>query len=148
MRLVIQRVKEAQVAVANQLINKIGPGFLIFVGVTHNDTSKDVEYLVRKVTNLRIFEDENHKMNIAIKDLGYEILSISQFTLYADTRNGNRPSFTLAAAPSFAKQLYEEFNQKLLQTGIVVKEGLFGEHMEISLINDGPVTIIIDSKEY
>ena len=99
MRLVIQRVKEAQVAVANQLINKIGPGFLIFVGVTHNDTSKDVEYLVRKVTNLRIFEDENHKMNIAIKDLGYEILSISQFTLYADTRNGNRPSFTLAAAP-------------------------------------------------
>ena len=100
MRVIIQRVKEANVVVNNELINEIGPGFLILVGVTHDDTSEDVDYLVRKVSNLRIFEDDKGKMNISLKDLNYEILSISQFTLYADTTNGNRPSFINAAKPN------------------------------------------------
>lgn len=147
MRVIIQRVKEANVVVNNELINEIGPGFLILVGVTHDDTSEDVDYLVRRVSNLRIFEDDKGKMNISLKDLNYEILSISQFTLYADTTNGNRPSFINAAKPELAEKLYNEFNEKLSQNNITVKTGIFGADMKIGLINDGPVTILIDSKD-
>lgn len=146
MKIVVQRVKQASVTVSNEVVGKIDNGFLLLVGVTHEDTSSDVDYLVKKVINLRIFEDENGKMNISLIDKGYNILSISQFTLYADTSKGNRPSFINSADPLLAEGLYNEFNNKLRQANIHVETGIFGADMEVSLINDGPVTIIIDSK--
>jgi len=146
MRVVIQRVKEASCVVENQVVGKIDNGLLLFVGVTHDDNSKDVDYLVRKIVNMRIFEDENQKMNLSLKDKGYDILSISQFTLFAETRHGNRPGFSNAADPKKANELYEEFNEKLRLNDVKVETGVFGAMMEIKLINDGPVTILIDSK--
>ena len=144
MRLVIQRVKEARVDVENKIVGKIGKGFLVLVGVSHNDTKAEADYLVKKLCNLRVFEDENEKMNLALKDVNGELLIVSQFTLYADTSNGNRPSFVQAARPEQANELYEYFCQKCQENGIKVEKGIFGANMQVSLINDGPVTIIIE----
>ena len=144
MRLVIQRVKEARVDVENKIVGKIGKGFLVLVGVSHNDTKAEADYLVKKLCNLRVFEDENEKMNLALKDVNGKLLIVSQFTLYADTSNGNRPSFVQAARPEQANELYEYFCQKCQENGIKVEKGIFGANMQVSLINDGPVTIIIE----
>jgi D-tyrosyl-tRNA(Tyr) deacylase len=129
-----------------ETVGEIGKGFVVLLGVEESDTEEDVAYLVRKIANMRIFEDDNEKMNRSLKDVEGEILSISQFTLHADTKKGNRPSFTAAAGPEQAAALYESFNNQLSAEGINVATGKFGAHMEVSLVNDGPVTILIDSK--
>lgn len=147
MKVVLQRVLHASVTVEQQVIGKIQQGFLLLVGVTHEDDLEDVAYLVRKIVNMRVFEDQAGKMNLSIQDIGGEILSVSQFTLYADTKKGNRPSFTKAANPTTAEELYEMFNQQLRASGVEVQTGQFGADMKVELLNDGPVTIIIDSKE-
>ena len=144
MKLVIQRVKEARVDVENKIVGKIGKGFLVLVGVSHNDTKAETDYLVKKLCNLRVFEDDNEKMNLALKDVNGELLIVSQFTLYADTSDGNRPSFVQAARPEQANELYEYFCQKCQENGIKVEKGIFRANMQVSLINDGPVTIIIE----
>ncbi|MGT2771996.1 D-aminoacyl-tRNA deacylase [Streptococcus marimammalium] len=145
MKIIIQRVKKASVSVKEKTIAKINAGFLLLVGVGPEDSQEDIDYAVRKIINMRIFADENDKMNFAIQDIKGSVLSISQFTLFASTKKGNRPSFTQAAKPEHANKIYQEFNQKLSEF-VSVKEGLFGEDMQISLINDGPVTIILDTK--
>lgn len=147
MKVVIQRAKNASVFVDGIVRGKIEKGFMILVGVTNDDTIEDVIYLVNKVSLLRVFEDQNGKMNLSLKDVNGEILSISQFTLYADTKHGNRPSFTLAAKPPLANSLYSLFNNKLKEKGYKVETGVFGADMDVSFTNDGPVTIIIDSKQ-
>ncbi len=145
MKLVIQRVKEASVSVRGDKISAIDSGLLVFVGFTSTDGLPQMEYLARKLARLRIFSDEKGLMNLAIKDIGGEILSISQFTIYGDAIKSNRPSFTKAMNYQEAFNLYLEFNEILRKEhDLVVKEGVFGEEMEISLINDGPVTIIIE----
>lgn len=121
-------------------------GLVAYVGFTHQDNEKDVIFLTKKLINLRIFDDENNVMNRSIKDYGYSVLSISQFTLYANTMKGNRPSYTQAMKPQEAKMLYDRFNQELLQHGVQVETGIFGSHMIIEQINDGPVTIELQSK--
>jgi D-aminoacyl-tRNA deacylase len=146
MKIVIQRVDKADVKVDNKIVGVIGKGLLLLVGVTHDDNTEDVNYLVKKIINMRIFEDENGKMNISLLQKGYDILSVSQFTLFAQTERGNRPGFSEAARPEQAKQIFDEFNDKLRQENIKVETGIFGAMMEVSLVNDGPVTIIIDSK--
>ncbi|MDN6193992.1 MAG: D-aminoacyl-tRNA deacylase [Alkalibacterium gilvum] len=146
MRAVIQRAKEAEVRVANKVVGTIGAGLVVFVGVEDEDKEQDVAYLVKKISKLRIFEDDDNKMNLSVQDVKGEILSISQFTLHADTRKGNRPSFTGAAKTDYAKDLYNRLNNLLEIEGIHVETGQFGEHMEVDFINDGPVTILIDSK--
>ncbi|WP_208559649.1 D-aminoacyl-tRNA deacylase [Marinilactibacillus kalidii] len=146
MRLVIQRVSEAQVKVDQEIIGAIEKGLMILVGISEEDTEEDVDYLVKKASNMRIFEDLEGKMNLSLKQVEGSILSISQFTLLADTKKGNRPSFTASAKPDKAIPLYESFNQKLRAQEIVVETGQFGADMKVSLINDGPVTITIDSK--
>lgn len=146
MRVVIQRVSKASVLADGKLTGSIGQGFLLFVGVEEADTSKDVQYLTRKIANMRIFEDDEERMNLSLDQVDGEILSISQFTLHADTRKGNRPSFIQAASPKQANKLYQELNQGLRNEGINVRTGVFGANMEVSLVNDGPVTILIDSK--
>lgn len=145
MKVVIQRVKNASVSINNKLYNKINNGMLILVGFTDGDTSQDIDYIVRKVINLRVFDDESGVMNKSILDVGGSILSVSQFTLYAGTRKGNRPSYVKALNGDIANKLYNEFNSKLSEF-IVVKTGVFGADMQVGLINDGPVTIMIDSK--
>ncbi len=144
MKLVIQRVKEAKVDVNKETVGRIDKGFLILIGITHTDTKENADYLVKKVTNLRIFEDENEKMNLSIKDVNGKMLIVSQFTLYADCNSGNRPSFTNAAKPEIANELYEYFCNKCKENGIEVQKGIFGENMKVSLINDGPVTIVLE----
>ena len=144
MKLVIQRVKEASVEVGNKIVGKIEKGFLVLLGVKVGDTKEQADYLVRKLCNLRVFEDENAKMNLSLKDIDGKLLVISQFTLYGDCSNGNRPSFTEAARPEQANPLYEYFCSKCEQTGIEVQKGIFGADMKISLLNDGPVTIMIE----
>lgn len=144
MKALIQRVKEASVKVEGKEISKIGQGFLVLVGITHTDTQKEADYLVKKVTNLRVFEDENGKMNLSLKDVNGKLLIVSQFTLYGNCESGNRPSFTDAAKPEIANELYEYFCTKCAETGIEVQKGIFGADMKVSLINDGPVTIIIE----
>ncbi|MCX7796232.1 MAG: D-aminoacyl-tRNA deacylase [bacterium] len=144
MRVVIQRVKSADVKVDGKVVSSIGKGFLILVGISKDDTKKEVKEIAKKIPNLRIFEDENGKMNLSLKDVGGEVLSVSQFTLYADTSRGRRPGFELAAPRDVAIELWNEFNRLLREEGLTVKEGVFGEHMEVSLINDGPVTIIME----
>ena len=146
MKAVIQRAKNASVTIDSRIAGAIDDGFVILLGVTHEDTLEDVNYLVNKIINLRIFEDDNGKMNLSLKDTNGSILSVSQFTLYADTRKGRRPSFIQAAKPVQANELYEKFNQALRNEEVHVETGEFGAMMDISLINTGPVTIIIDSK--
>lgn len=147
MKAVIQRAKNASVTVDGNEIGSIDNGFVVLLGVTHEDTDEDIEYLVNKIINLRVFEDDNGKMNLSLLDTNGQILSISQFTLYADTRKGRRPSFVHAAKPDQANELYEQFNEALRKENIHVETGEFGAMMDVSLINAGPVTIIIDSKE-
>jgi len=147
MKVVVQRVSNASCIVENETISSIQAGFLLLVGFTHTDTIHDVEYLAKKIANLRVFEDEAGKLNINIMDKGYEILSISQFTLYGETAKGNRPSFTQAMNPEEAHKLYINLQEILEKTyHIPTKMGQFGEHMNIMLTNDGPVTILMESK--
>ena len=146
MRVVLQRVAHASVTVEEKVIGKIQRGFLLLVGVTHDDAMEDMEYLVRKIVQMRIFEDEEGKLNRSIQDIGGEILSVSQFTLYADTKKGNRPSFSKAAPGDIAIEMFEQFNGLLRDTGIPVETGQFGADMKVELLNDGPVTILLDSK--
>ncbi|CEK39391.1 D-aminoacyl-tRNA deacylase [Paraclostridium sordellii] len=147
MRAVVQRVASSKVIVDESTIGEINKGLLILLGVTHEDTSKDVDYLLDKIVNLRIFEDENDKMNLSLKDVNGELLVVSQFTLYGDCRKGRRPNFTNAAKPDLATSLYEEFIDKAKKEGIKVGAGKFGAHMMVDLVNDGPVTILIDSEK-
>lgn len=146
MRIVLQRVKSASVSIDETVVGKIGVGYVLLVGIADNDTEAELDYLVRKITKLRVFEDLVGKMNLAIEDVGGQILSISQFTLYADTKKGNRPSFTKAGALDFADKMYQLFNKKLRDTGLTVETGEFGANMQVQLINDGPVTIIFDTE--
>ncbi len=146
MRVVLQRVSHASVTVEEKVIGQIQRGFLLLVGVTHDDVMEDMEYLVRKIVQMRIFEDEEGKLNRSIQDIGGEILSVSQFTLYADTKKGNRPSFSKAAPGDVALEMFEQFNGLLRETGIPVETGQFGADMKVELLNDGPVTILLDSK--
>ena len=145
MRVVLQRVKRASVTIDKQVVGAINQGFVLLVGVHDDDTEADIDYLVRKITKLRVFEDQQGKMNLGLAAVGGEILSISQFTLYANTRKGNRPSFVDAGQPEKANRYYQLFNQKLKATGIKVATGEFGADMAVSLVNDGPVTILFDT---
>ena len=147
MRAVVQRVASSRVTVDERVTGEVKKGLLVLLGVTHDDTSKDVDYMVDKVTNLRIFEDDNDKMNLSLKDIGGEVMAVSQFTLYGDARKGRRPSFSDAARPDVANPLYEEFVEKLRAQGITVGTGEFGAHMMVELTNDGPVTILLESKK-
>lgn len=147
MRTVIQRVSEASVSIDENIVGEIDKGLLILIGIEDDDSQEDIDYLVRKISKLRIFQDEADKMNLSIQDIEGSILSISQFTLHANTKKGNRPSFIRAGKPDISQPLYEKFNQALASTGIPVEAGEFGADMKVSLVNDGPVTIIIDSKE-
>lgn len=146
MKVVLQRTKEASVTVDNEITGSISHGYMLLVGITHEDTMTDVEFCARKVAELRLFEDEEGKMNRSIHEVGGQILSVSQFTLYADTKKGRRPSFTNAARPDLAKPLWDAFNETLKGHGLHVETGIFGADMDVALINDGPVTIIIESK--
>ena len=144
MKIVVQRVKKADVKVDGEIVGKIDKGFMVLVGVTHTDTKENADYLAKKLCKLRVFEDENEKMNLSLQDVGGKLLLISQFTLYANTADGNRPSFIEAARPEQANEIYEYFCEKCKEQGIEIQKGIFGAHMEVSLINDGPVTIIIE----
>lgn len=147
MRVVVQRVKRASVEIDNKVNGKINTGFLVLLGIASTDTKQDVDYLVKKVVNLRIFSDENDKMNLALRDINGELLIISQFTLYGNCKDGNRPSFIEAARPDVAIPLYEYFIEECKKKVSVVETGIFGADMKVSLLNDGPVTIIIESKK-
>ncbi|MED4203221.1 D-aminoacyl-tRNA deacylase [Neobacillus mesonae] len=147
MRVVLQRSKEANVTVDGEITGQISKGLVLLVGVTHDDTVEDAAYLADKVVNLRIFEDENGKMNLSLLNAGGDILSVSQFTLYGDCANGRRPSFINAARPEHAVQIYDTFNQMLRDKGVKVETGIFGAMMDVQLINDGPVTLIVESKK-
>jgi len=147
MKIVLQRVKEAGVSVGGTEKAKIEKGLLLLVGVGRNDTGEVADFMAQKITKLRVFEDDKGKMNLDIREIGGEVLSIPQFTLQANTDKGNRPGFDYAADPKDAKSLWEKFNEALKLTGLSVAEGEFGAHMEVSLVNDGPVTFIIDSAD-
>lgn len=146
MRAVVQRVSKASVTIDQQEVGKIDQGLVILLGIHEKDTQDDVDYLVKKIAQMRIFEDEQGKMNRSVEDVEGQILSVSQFTLFADTKKGNRPSFISTARPETAIPLYEAFNEGIRNRGITVATGQFGADMAVSLINDGPVTIIIDSQ--
>nr|WP_278914664.1 D-aminoacyl-tRNA deacylase [Streptococcus lutetiensis] len=145
MKVVIQRVKEAQVMIDDELVGDISQGLLLLVGVGPDDEQEDLDYAVRKITNMRIFSDDMGKMNLSIQDIKGSILSVSQFTLFAETKKGNRPAFTGAAKPDKAEKMYLDFNEALAQF-VPVETGVFGADMQVSLVNDGPVTIILDTK--
>ncbi|MEW6608196.1 MAG: D-aminoacyl-tRNA deacylase [bacterium] len=147
MRACLQRVKEASVSVDNKIIGKIDNGLVILLGVTHQDTIKDVEYLVNKIVNLRIFADESNKFNLSLLDIKGQALIISQFTLYGDCHKGRRPDFTQAAPPELARELYIKFIETMKQTNIKVAEGEFGAMMLVDIHNDGPVTLVVGSRE-
>lgn len=144
MKLIIQRVTHASVTVNNNIVGKIGQGFLALLGVGPEDTKETADYLVQKLIKLRIFEDENGKMNLSLKDVNGELLIVSQFTLYADCSGGNRPSFVNAAKPEKANELYEYFIQECKTQNVKVEHGIFGADMKVELLNDGPVTIILE----
>jgi len=146
MRAVVQRVSEAFVEVEGEEVGRIGLGLLVLLGVGHGDTVEDALYLARKIVALRIFPDEAGKMNLSLKEVGGEVLLVSQFTLYADTRKGNRPSFVQAAPPDLGRRLYEAVIEAFLQQGVHVETGVYGAHMRVHLVNDGPVTLILDSE--
>jgi len=145
MRVVVQRTKEASVTVAGEVVGKIEHGLLLLVAITHEDSEKDVNFVADKIAHLRIFEDEEGKMNRSVLETGGQILSVSQFTLYGDCRKGRRPNFMAAARPEQAEPLYDLFNQKLREKGLRVETGRFGAMMEVRLLNDGPVTLIVES---
>ena len=145
MKIVIQRVSQASVTIDGKITGAIQQGLLLLVGICPEDGQEDIEYAVRKISQMRIFSDDADKMNLSVQDVGGQILSISQFTLYADTKKGNRPAFTGAAKPDLATALYDQFNQKLAQI-VPVQTGEFGADMKVSLVNDGPVTIVLDTK--
>lgn len=147
MRLVVQKVSQSSVKIEGEIVGAIDKGYMVLVGITNGDDELLVEKMVDKLVNLRIFEDENDKLNLSLLDVGGSVLSISQFTLYANCKKGRRPSFIDAAKPNISSPLYDFFNKKLEEKGINVERGVFGAMMEVSLINDGPVTIILDSDE-
>ncbi|WP_394679231.1 D-aminoacyl-tRNA deacylase [uncultured Exiguobacterium sp.] len=146
MRVVLQRVKEASVTVDQEVIGQIKQGFLLLVGVTHEDTIEQVNWLADKIAGLRVFEDEEERMNRSLQDVDGQILSVSQFTLYGDVKKGRRPAFTEAAKPDLANELYEAFNERLRAQGLTVETGQFGAMMDIALVNDGPVTLILEKE--
>ena len=147
MRAVVQRVLEANVKVKQDIVGEINKGLLVFLGVGEGDDNNDLEYMVEKILGLRIFEDENGKMNLSLLDVSGEILIVSQFTLYGDVRRGKRPSFTSSAHPEIAENIYNQFIQRCKEKGLKTEKGVFGADMKVGLINDGPVTILIDSKK-
>ena len=145
MKVLLQRCKDASVTVDGEVTGKIDSGYLLLVGITTTDTEKEIEYLANKIEGIRLFEDEEGKMNLSIKEVNGSILSVSQFTLYADTKRGRRPSFIEAARPEIAKPLWELFNEKLRSKGFVVETGTFGAMMDVAFTNDGPVTIMLEA---
>jgi D-aminoacyl-tRNA deacylase len=145
MRAVVQRVSGAQVSVADELVGNIGPGLLVLLGVSKSDGTSDADYLAGKILGLRIFEDENGKMNLSLAETHGAVLAVSQFTLYGDVRKGKRPSFDEAAPPELARKLYEHFVSKIREAGITCETGRFQAIMQVELVNDGPVTILLDS---
>ena len=145
MRCVIQRVTEASVTTGGEVVGRIGKGFMVLVGVSVDDTDRDVKYMADKVPNLRIFEDDEGKMNLSLKDVGGAILAVSQFTLYGDARGGRRPGFTAAARPEPANELYERLVAAWREQGLTVETGRFRTDMQVALVNDGPVTLLMDS---
>lgn len=147
MRVVLQRSGSANVKVDGEVTGTIDKGYVLLVGITHTDTEEDVDYVAKKIANLRLWEDEEGKMNRSILEVGGDILSVSQFTLYGDTKKGRRPSFINAARPEQAEPLWQSFNEKLKEQGLQVQTGIFGAMMDVELVNDGPVTIIVESKE-
>ena len=144
MKIVVQRVSEAEVKVNDKITGKINKGFLVLLGIKTTDTKKEADYLVKKLCGLRVFSDENDKMNLSLKDVNGELLIVSQFTLYGECGSGYRPSFTDSARPEVAEPLYEYFCEECRKNGINVEKGIFGADMKVSLLNDGPVTIIIE----
>lgn len=144
MKFIVQRVRNAKVEVENEVTGKVDNGFLVLIGITHTDTKEIADYLIKKLVNLRVFEDDNGKMNLSLKDIKGSLLLVSQFTLYADCSGGNRPSFTMAAKPDFAKELYEYIISECKKKIDKVETGIFGADMKVSLVNDGPVTIILE----
>ncbi|MBG9789002.1 MULTISPECIES: D-aminoacyl-tRNA deacylase [Brevibacillus] len=145
MRVVVQKAKASSVSVNGDVVGKIERGLVLLVGITHEDTIKDVEFVADKVANLRIFEDEEGKMNYSVQETGGQILSISQFTLYGDCRKGRRPNFMAAARPEVAEPLYDQFNEVLRSKGLQVETGRFGAMMDVQIHNHGPVTLIVES---
>ncbi|MGM7683013.1 D-aminoacyl-tRNA deacylase [Cytobacillus sp. Hm23] len=146
MRVVVQRAKNGKVIVNEQKVGEVSHGLLLLVGITHADTEEDAKYLAEKIVNLRIFEDDNGKMNLSLLDVGGQVLSVSQFTLYGDCRKGRRPNFMDAAKPDHAKGIYDIFNKQLINNGASVETGQFGQMMDVDFVNDGPVTLIIESE--
>ena len=147
MRIVLQRVANASVKVDGDLVGKIGKGLLVLLGVCDDDDEKDLTYLADKISGLRIFEDEDAKMNLSVEDVSGEILVVSQFTLFGDCRKGKRPSFSSAGNPDYANEMYEKFITYLKEKGFKVEHGVFGADMKVELLNDGPVTLLLDSKK-
>ena len=147
MRILIQNVIDAKVSIDNKIVGKISRGFCLFVGFTHNDDKKMVDRMVNKLLSLRLFNDENGKTNLSLKDIGGEILSVSQFTLYGSLKDGRRPAFIDAMRPDEATKLYDYFNEKLRESEFNIQTGVFGADMKVTLTNDGPFTIMLDSKE-
>ena len=144
MKIILQKVKKASVSVDNKVVGSIDKGYCLLVGVHKESTEEDAKYLAKKIAQARLFEDENDKINLSLKDVGGSILSVSQFTLYADTKKGNRPSFTSAAGAEKANQLYEKFNEFLREEGVTVETGIFQTMMEVNIVNDGPITIVYE----